>query len=274
MADTITDQTIQVADQQEQITWTNDEIEVGILYEKQWGRNPRYSTEEDLEGLDKSFSIFGQVETIAIGPTDNLYNGHQRVKYLYNKHGKHLKVAVRRSSRELTEQEKEQLVLLLHAGATGRWDYKKLSEWDKETLEAFGLGSKYTEKLMDDFQKLNEIFGESEEDQEEGEKSDGSQLSLLDITIEDPKHQVERGQVWQMGEHVLVCANVLTEWSTYIDYLVDDVIFAPYPGPFVPLSKVSELRRIIMVQPDPYICGHILDRYEEINGDEAIAIID
>lgn len=258
----------------EPITWENDRVTVGELYEKQWKRNPRFSTDEDIENLDLSFTKFGQVETTAIGPTGNVYNGHQRIKYLYDKHGKNFELDVRRASRELTEPEKEQLTLLLHAGATGRWDFKRLSTWDKAVLEEFGLGSKYTQKLMDDFQRLNEIFGLPDDEPGETDKSDGSKLSLLDITIEDPRHHVESGEVWQLGEHVLICANVLTQWALYIDYLVDDVIFAPYPGPFVPLSKVSEMRRIIMVQPDPYICGHIIDRYEDINGDEAIATID
>jgi hypothetical protein len=48
--------------------------------------------------------------------------------------------------------------------------------------------------------------------------------------------------------------------------LKGDAIFAPYPGPFVPLTLKAEERAIVMVQPDEYIAGHILDQYENVKG--------
>lgn len=51
----------------------------------------------------------------------------------------------------------------------------------------------------------------------------------------------------------------------------ENVIFAPYPGPFVPMTlKADKASRVVMVQPDAYIAGHILDRYEEIHGAAAV----
>lgn len=98
-------------------------------------------------------------------------------------------------------------------------------------------------------------------------KSDGSLLELTQITIAEPRHQVEKGQVWKVGPHVLVIAEVLTEWQSWKDFLTGDrTLFAPYPGPFVPLTVKAEEYHLVMVQPDAYIAGHILDQYAAVNG--------
>lgn len=248
---------------------------------KEWADNARMSTDSDTDGIDESWSSFGQVETIAIGPTGNLYNGHQRLIYLAKKFGKDYRVDVRRSSRELSEEEKHKLTLYLHAGATGRWNWNKLEKWPKEELIQYGMNKSFRNRLAQDFEKLQEIFGDESYDddetdwKEEGEgkdESDGSMLKLLSITIDEPNHKVERGQVYTIGRHTLICVNVLTDWSIWKNYLKGDAIFAPYPGPFVPLSKIAQNLRIVMVQPDPYIAGHILDRFEDINGPGSVKL--
>lgn len=100
------------------------------------------------------------------------------------------------------------------------------------------------------------------------ERSDGSLLERVNITIADPTHVVETGDVWSVGPHLLICVEVLTEWETWVPYLDgEDCIFAPYPGAFVPLTLKAEEKRLVMVQPDKYIAGHILDRYSEIYGE-------
>lgn len=103
-------------------------------------------------------------------------------------------------------------------------------------------------------------------------KSDGSLLELTQITIAEPQHQVEKGQVWKVGPHVLIVAEVLTEWQSWKDFLTGDrTIFAPYPGPFVPLTVKAEEHQLVMVQPDTYIAGHILDQYEAVKGQGSVS---
>jgi hypothetical protein len=103
-------------------------------------------------------------------------------------------------------------------------------------------------------------------------KSDGSLLELTQITIAEPLHQVEKGQVWKVGPHILVVAEVLTEWQSWKDFLTGDrTIFAPYPGPFVPLTVKAEEHHLVMVQPDTYIAGHILDQYEAVKGQGSVS---
>jgi hypothetical protein len=108
--------------------------------------------------------------------------------------------------------------------------------------------------------------GSDPDHQEAGQKSDGSLLALTEITIANPRHEVNKGDVWNLGQHIMVVADVLTEWHKWNGYLKGDVIFAPYPGPFVPLTLKAEERSLVMVQPDEYIAGHILDQYENVKG--------
>lgn len=154
-------------------------------------------------------------------------------------------------------------------GAARRYAYRdnRSSEvslnWDPEQLKidierGIDFGGIFTEKEETDIL----VSGEGGD-----QKSDGSLLSLLDVSIGEPRHEVEQGQVWHIDNHVLICCNVLTEWQMWLPYLNgDDVMFAPYPGVFVPLSLKADEYKMVMVQPDPYIAGHILDRYEDVKG--------
>jgi hypothetical protein len=141
---------------------------------------------------------------------------------------------------------------------------------DKQVFQATG----FTEDALDKL--LAEIAAEAQADpppadDEDKPISDGSLLALTQVTIAEPRHLVERGDVWHLGQHVLVCADVLKDWQAWVGFLKgDSTIFAPYPGPFVPLTTKAETLRFVMVQPDPYIAGHILDRYCDVKGETSV----
>lgn len=120
------------------ITWTNEKRRLGDLIP--WERNPRQINREQAERLAESFDEFGQVETIAVSPTNDIYNGHQRLKVLMAKHGADFGVEVRVSSRALTEKEREKLTIYLHKGAAGEWDFDALAnEFDLDELLDWGF---------------------------------------------------------------------------------------------------------------------------------------
>jgi len=104
---------------------------------------------------------------------------------------------------------------------------------------------------------------------------DGRLLALLDVTLADPRHTVAEGDVYHLGtRHILVCADVLTGWPHWVPYLDGpDWICCPYPGPFVVLSQKADTHRLLLIQPVPYLCGHILDRYADIHGEAAIVLL-
>ena len=122
----------------DKITWKNETRKLSEL--KPWERNPRQINKDQAKRLAESFETFGQVETIAVGPDNQVYNGHQRLSVLMDKYGASYEVEVRVSSRELIEKEREKLTVFLHKGAAGEWDFDTLSEWDTDDLLLWGFG--------------------------------------------------------------------------------------------------------------------------------------
>lgn len=122
------------------IVWTNERRRLGDL--APWPRNPRQIKKAEARRLVESVSEFGQVETLAIGPANEIYNGHQRLNVLIAEHGPAFEVDVRVSSRPLSEKEREKLTVLLHRGATGEWDFDLLAnEFDAGELIEWGFVS-------------------------------------------------------------------------------------------------------------------------------------
>lgn len=119
------------------ITWTNEKRKLSEL--KPWQRNPRQIKADQAARLRESFEEFGQIEPIAIGPNNEVYNGHQRLSVLMAQYGGEHVVEVRVSSRALSEKEREKLTIFLHKGAAGEWDFDTLSEWDVPDLLEWGF---------------------------------------------------------------------------------------------------------------------------------------
>jgi len=96
-------------------------------------------------------------------------------------------------------------------------------------------------------------------------------LALLKVTIDDPKHVVEKGDHWVLDKrHHLFCVGVVRDWPIWSPLLTGDALFCPYPGVFVPFGERAADHVLVMVQPDVYIAGHMLDRYAEVNGKKSV----
>ena len=175
--------------QPKSIYWTNERRRLADL--QPWPRNPRQIKTDQAKRLVESFDQFGQVETIAIGPDCEIYNGHQRLNVLLQQHGGDYEVDVRLASRALTEKEREKLTIFLHKGAAGEWDFDTLAnEFELSELLEWG----FNEKELD----LNLWAGDQPEDP-------GAQMDRAEELRE--KWQVETGQLWQLGEHRLICGD-------------------------------------------------------------------
>ena len=120
------------------ITWTTERRKIRDLIP--WPRNPRQIKGEQVKRLQESVEEFGQFETIAVGPGNEVYNGHQRLKSWGAKFGPDYEVEVRVSSRQLSEKEREKLTILAHKGAAGEWDFDTLAnEFEVSELLEWGF---------------------------------------------------------------------------------------------------------------------------------------
>jgi len=171
------------------VYWTNEKRKLSQL--KPWPRNPRQIKSDQAKRLGESFDQFGQVETLAIGPDGEIYNGHQRLNVLMVEQGADYEVDVRVASRPLTEKEREKLTIYLHKGAAGEWDFDVLAnEFELGDLLDWG----FDKKELD----LDLWLPEPPEDP-------GAQMDRAEELRE--KWGVESGQLWQLGEHRLICGD-------------------------------------------------------------------
>lgn len=98
----------------------------------------------------------------------------------------------------------------------------------------------------------------------------GKLLELVNVVVKEPR-QVDEGARYMLGgRHHLLCVSVIDGWPEWGPLLKDEALFCPYPGIFVPFSGKAEKHTLVMVQPDPYIAGHILDRYVEVYGKKSV----
>jgi hypothetical protein len=191
------------------IQWTNETITLGEL--KPWGHNPRRSTKKQAAALLESMAEFGQVQTIAIGPDGEVYDGHQRLSALLTVHGKAHRIDARRADRALSEEERQRLVLKLHIAANGEWDLEALGNWDLPLLVENGFDNDWLANLNQMQAFGIELLGEAVEEQA-GEEGDAEpQVDKAEELRE--KWGVELGQMWRLPsrdgqrEHRLICGD-------------------------------------------------------------------
>ncbi len=145
------------------IAWTNTIVRLGDL--KPWGDNPRMSSKKQAKRLLESWEQFGQVETIAVSPDLDVYDGHQRLCALLTVYGADYEVDARQSSRHLTDKEREKLVIMLHAGAMGSWDWDILSSWDAQDLIEWGFDEEILNTWNIDAINLKEMLISSSDEE-------------------------------------------------------------------------------------------------------------
>lgn len=129
---------------------------------------------------------------------------------------------------------------------------------------------------------------------DEGEA--GDDLAKMTLTPYAPRHVVSRGDVWWLSapdcprQHVLLCVDPHRDWPTWQPFLprcvaegvgeAEDarrgarrrtVIYAQFPDPLLPLSRRARHLRMVLVQPDRYLAGHLLDKVAEVWGEAALA---
>ena len=184
------------------ITWKNVRVPLGKL--APWVHNPREITQEQAERLGGSMEEFGQVDVFAIGPKFDVYNGHQRLGVLLVKHGPKHVVDCRQSSRALTEKERQKLTVLLHATATGQWNWDALSAWEGMDLSEWGFNKSTLKGWKADVNALSNFLaagtGEPEID-DPGEDA----VDRADELQE--KWKVKKGDVWLLGDHRVMCGD-------------------------------------------------------------------
>lgn len=181
------------------VTWTNVQVTLGEL--KPWADNPRLSSKRQAQRILDSWRKFGQVQTVALGPSNEVYDGHQRLSALLTVHGPSYQIDARRADRELTDEERRALVIALHAGAVGSWNWDNLANWDAGELQEWGFDSDTLANWQRDVGALGNLLASEEVDSADAEPQIDRAAELQE------KWQVRPGDLWRIGEHRLACGD-------------------------------------------------------------------
>jgi len=188
--------------------WKTEKRKISEL--KPFPGNPRQANEKQWKDLERSLDKFNLADPLVINTDNTVIGGNFRLKVLKEKGIK--EVDVRVPNRKLTRKEAEELNLRLNKNQ-GEWDESLLANFDEDLLKDVGFEA----------EELDEIFGLEIEDEFDVEKE------VKKVLEEGPK-RVKYGDLWQLGEHRLLCGDATKKES---------------------LEKVLQNERIDMVLTDP-----------------------
>jgi len=144
------------------------------------------------------------------------------------------------------------------------------SEWDlallQAELKALDEANFTLEVIGFDDKELAELEAATAEEDLSELEAKSALLELVEISMAEPRHVLERGDHYTLADrHHLICDSVISGWAQWAPLLRENSLFCGYAGVFVPFSKMAGAHELVMVQPDSFIAGHILDRYEEVH---------
>lgn len=187
---------------------------------------------------------------------------------------------------DMTEEEAAAYALTDNRSAElALWDFENVAALEKIAqsggyqTQGWSLQELVVLRTTDDWSEYSSENPSEEEpeelhdDDEVSTEKDAELLERLQVTIAEPATQVEDGQVYRVGHHLMVIGDPIRQVSLWRHLLTDEMIFAPYPSILIPLSHVAQERTILLVQPDHYIAGHLLDHYKSIYGESEVQLV-
>lgn len=231
-----------------------------------YARNPRLHSAEQIDQITASMTEFGQAQLVIVDEAGEIIAGHGRVLAAEALGWKSLMVGIAEGWNE--ERRRKYRIVDNQLALTSSWDKILL----KTEFVELGLSLDELGGYGFDLEQLEQIGISMPGMGQANGKDSGKLLDLINVTIGDPKTMVEKGDHFVLSEkHHLLCSGVIDQWSLWLPLLEPGALFCPYPGVFVPFSEKAKEAALIMVQPDPYIAGHILDRYIEVYGESAVS---
>lgn len=249
--------------------------------------NARLHPERNKEAIRRSLEMYGQTTPIVVQKsTMKVVAGNGRLEVARELGWTEIAATII----DMTDLEAAGYGLADNRTAElAKWDFEVVARLDKLLMDAghdsVGWSSDELAVLRTDWTQFPGAVDSPPEDPEGKEKEEGDAelLMRLKVTIDEPKTQVEKGQVWCLGRHRLIIACVVREpdlWAAFVCpetrvfswQPVGNVLFCPYPGPLVPLTLAGDNDTLVMVQPDPYTAGHIIDYYKQIHGEKEVSL--
>lgn len=187
--------------------------------------NPKTITEKEFKGLKKSLETFGFVDPAIVNKDGTIIGGHMRIKAWQELGNTTAPCIVLDLNKK---QEKKLNVLLNSPKISGKYDDLKLAE----LLEDMKLDLDYLDLNLDELEPLDLSEGtEAKEDDFEPPK--------------EAKYKVEVGDIFQLGEHRLMCGDStkIEDVEILMDNNKMDTVFTDPPYGMNAVSKSGVLQK-------------------------------
>jgi len=233
-------------------------------------RNANVHPENQIRQIANSIREFGFNNPILVDADGGIIAGHGRYEAALSMG---LEKVPTVCLDHLTDEEKRQYIIADNKIAQNAyWDERMLAselQLLNNNFDLMGFEEGEAETLM-----LENIDTSDMPDVMEDTIDKGSLLQLTSVAVGEPENQVFHGQHWKLGgSHDLLIRSVISESQYWRELLFDNSMFCPYPNPLTALSIKAESYHLLLVQPDTYIAGHILDQYEAVKGTGSVVLI-
>ncbi len=233
--------------------------------------HPDNARKGNIERLEESIKVNGFYGALVVQrSTNHIVVGNHRYQAAVNLGLSELPVLFV----DVDDNEARRLLLVDNrSNDLASYDDQMLLELLKLTQDETGLdGTGYTDVDLADLERLiatgptgfagTDDYPDLLEDDDADDNGEGNNVpfDLIDSTIDEPEFQPEVGTVWQVGTHIMFVGDVMKDWPVWSKYLKDGDWFVPYPSFFVPLAAKPS-PRLIMVQPDRYMAGLLLEKW-------------
>ena len=186
-------------------TWKPQRVKLGQI--QAWEGNPRMSTKAQAQRIIASERKFGQPVPFLLAPEVDgrflLYDGHQRLAAWFTVYGADYEMDAMVSDRALTEAEHKELIITLHTGATGSWNWDALSSWSAGDLQEWGMNGDALKGWNNDANNLKELLNADNTEPVDAEPQIDRAAELAE------KWKTATGQLWKLGEHRLLIGSSL-----------------------------------------------------------------
>ena len=181
-------------------TWKPQRVKLGQI--QAWEGNPRMSTKAQAQRIINSERTFGQPVPFLLAPEQDgkflLYDGHQRLSAWFTVYGAEHVMDAMVADRPLTEAEHKELVVTLHTGATGSWNWETLGSWSAGDLQQWGMNADTLKAWNNDANNLKELLKSETVEPVDAEPQIDRAAELAE------KWHTATGQLWKLGEHRLL----------------------------------------------------------------------
>lgn len=155
----------------------------------------------------------------------------------------------------------------------GTYDEEALLELLQEQDDLAGTG--YDE---DDLELLRNIAEDApdlpddtpydtDDDPDGEEVEESAALRVWGDTTGEPDVLPDPHSVWKLGRHILIVADLHTQWQEWVDYLDEGTILYPYPTLLAPWANRLEKRRALFIQPSAFLAGWLITKWNRVEAD-------